>query len=152
LTNSGGASVDWTASATQDWVSLSETNGTLAAGVSTTVIVSINTNADNLAPGTYSNTVTFATPAIGGASLTRGGEITINPILMALATAPSDPRQFQIRLTGQPFQEYVIDASADVWHWTAITTNAAGTDGALIYVDPESALLPKRFYRGRPYR
>ena len=42
LTNTGGAGLDWTASANQPWVALSATSGSLAPSATTNVTVSIN--------------------------------------------------------------------------------------------------------------
>jgi hypothetical protein len=68
----------WSASATQAWLSLSATNGTLAASGSTTVTASINTNANALASGTYTDTVTFTNLATGD-SQTEPVSLTVNP-------------------------------------------------------------------------
>ncbi|MGD1020542.1 MAG: protease pro-enzyme activation domain-containing protein, partial [Verrucomicrobiia bacterium] len=78
LTNSGGAILSWSAANTQNWLSLSATNGTLAAGAWTTVTVSINANANSLAPGAYSDTVAFInlTNGIGNVALPIG--LTVN--------------------------------------------------------------------------
>jgi len=59
LTNTGEQSLAWTASKTQSWVGLSQTDGMLAGGASTTVTVSINSKANSLVPGDYSDTVSF---------------------------------------------------------------------------------------------
>jgi len=79
LQNTGGSSINWTASVTQTWVSLSSTSGTLAAGASTTVTVSINNNANSLPANAnpYSDTVTFATTTNGNGNTTRAVSLTI---------------------------------------------------------------------------
>jgi hypothetical protein len=82
LQNGGGAIFSWTASKTQNWVSLSSTSGTLAAGASTTVTVSINSNANGLNPGNYSDTVTFINTTNGNGNSTR-------PVALVVQTIPS---------------------------------------------------------------
>jgi hypothetical protein len=52
--------IDFTVSKTQSWIDLSTTGGYLPAGGSETVTVSINSAADSLANGDYSDTISFA--------------------------------------------------------------------------------------------
>jgi hypothetical protein len=78
LENTGNASIDWTASKTQSWVSLSSTSGVLAAGASTPVTVSINSNANGLSAETYNDTVTFTNTTNGNGSTTRVVMLTIS--------------------------------------------------------------------------
>ena len=59
LTNLGGTTLDWSASITADWLTLSATNGTLEAGASTNVTVFINSNAGSLEVNTYSDVIAF---------------------------------------------------------------------------------------------
>ena len=80
LTNSGGATLSWTASKTESWVSLSANSGSLAAGASTNVTVSINPSADSLAAGHYTETVSFVNSTTGNGSANRNVSLTINPI------------------------------------------------------------------------
>ncbi|MGD0651990.1 MAG: hypothetical protein ABSA97_12780, partial [Verrucomicrobiia bacterium] len=69
--------MDWSASNSQNWVSLSGTGGTLAAGASTNVTVTINSNANSLAAGVYSNTVTFINLTNGNGTTTRVVTLTV---------------------------------------------------------------------------
>jgi subtilisin family serine protease len=78
LQNTGGSSINWTASKGQTWVSLSSTSGTLSAGSSTTVTVSINSNANSFTPGTYSDTVIFTNATNGHGNTTRPVNLTVN--------------------------------------------------------------------------
>lgn len=78
LTNSGGSSINWSASKTAAWTSLSATSGTLAAGASTTVTVSVNSGANGLAAGSYSDTVTFANTTNGSGNTSRAVSLTVN--------------------------------------------------------------------------
>jgi T5SS/PEP-CTERM-associated repeat protein len=59
LTNHGDIALNWQASKSANWVSLSATSGTLPTGSSTSVTVSINSAANGLTADTYSDTVTF---------------------------------------------------------------------------------------------
>jgi parallel beta-helix repeat protein len=59
LRNTGEGSLNWTADKTQDWLTLSRTSGMLQGGESTTVTVSINSAANDLMTGHYSDIVTF---------------------------------------------------------------------------------------------
>ncbi len=77
LTNYGTASINWTASHVESWLTLSATSGTLLPGASTTVSVSINANANSLANGTYSDTVTFVN---GAESVVRSVKLMVGAV------------------------------------------------------------------------
>lgn len=70
LTNIGKSPIAWAAIASEPWISLSEQSGTLEAGASANVTVSINSNSQSLPSGVYSGTVTFTntTNGIGNTS------------------------------------------------------------------------------------
>ena len=78
LQNTGGSSINWTASNGQTWVSLSSTSGTLGPGASTTVTVSINSSANSLTPGSYSDTASFTNTTNGNGNTTRSVSLTVN--------------------------------------------------------------------------
>ena len=78
LSNTGSVSLDWSASKNMNWITLSASSGTLAGGASTTVTVSINSNADDLAIGDYLDTVTFTNRSNGLGSTNRAVNLAIN--------------------------------------------------------------------------
>jgi len=57
--NNGVSSINYTVSKTQSWVNLSTSGGSIPGGGSTTVTVSINSGANSLPDGGYSDTVSF---------------------------------------------------------------------------------------------
>lgn len=59
LKNLGDTTVTWQAAAPVDWLSFSETSGTLAVGESRMVEVYVNSQADLLSSGTYATSYTF---------------------------------------------------------------------------------------------
>jgi hypothetical protein len=71
LANSGGASLSWRATRTTNWVTLSATNGTLAAGAHTNITVMINASANRLTAGVYTNTISFTNLTNGLGNTTR---------------------------------------------------------------------------------
>jgi hypothetical protein len=90
LQNTGASSINWTASKLQNWMTLSSTSGTLGAGASTTVTVSINSVANSLPPGSYSDTVSFWNTTNGNGNTTRPVSLTVNALPGVLSVTPAD--------------------------------------------------------------
>ncbi|OPY70634.1 MAG: hypothetical protein A4E57_00478 [Syntrophorhabdaceae bacterium PtaU1.Bin034] len=89
LRNTGSTSINWTAAKGQNWVSLSPTNGTLTAGASRTVTASINSSANSLGAGSYSDTVTFTNTTNHIGDTTRPVSLTVTPAPCPLSINPS---------------------------------------------------------------
>ena len=78
LTNIGGVAMDWTATNSATWLTLSATSGTLAAGASTNVTATINTVlADSFAPDSYSDTIGFTNTPSGAGNTTRAVSLNV---------------------------------------------------------------------------
>lgn len=80
LTNSGNATLAWAANKAQSWVTLSATSGILSVGRATTVTVSINSTANSLAVGSYSDSITFTNVTNGNGTTSRAVGLVVNPI------------------------------------------------------------------------
>src|SRR5260221_2808005 len=78
----------WTVGKTANWLTLSATSGTLAAGGSTNITVSINANANSLVGGVYSDTVLFST-SNGSGNTTRPVSLTVNNVSSQLSVSPA---------------------------------------------------------------
>ncbi len=90
LTNSGGESLSWTASHTRTWVTLSSLGGTIGPGGFQDVTLSINSEADALTPGVYTDPVTFS--SLAGTAL-RTVTLTVGsgpPPTIVIDPAPPD--------------------------------------------------------------
>ena len=77
LQNTGSAPIDWTAAATQAWVTVSPLAGNLAAGAMATVTVSINAGANSLVAGVYNDTVTFTNTTNADGNTTRPVSLSV---------------------------------------------------------------------------
>ncbi len=143
LTNSGGASLSWTAGNTANWLTLSATSGALDGGDSTDVTVSINANANSLAAGGYSDTVSFTNATNGASNTTRSVTLTVNPLVADFTGSPtSGPAPLPVT-----FNDASTGGIITNWFWdfgdggtTNITTNAvvhtyaAGTYGVTLII------------------
>jgi hypothetical protein len=90
LTNSGSGTLSWTASNSANWLTLSATSGTLAAGSSATVTASINANANALSAGAYSDTLIFTNTSSTSGSTTRAVNLTVtNNLPLITSLTPS---------------------------------------------------------------
>jgi PKD repeat protein len=90
LSNSGGATLSWTASKTAPWLTLSATAGTLAPASNATVIASINGNANSLTPNSYFDTISFTNTTNGAGNDTRPVSLTVtNGAAQLTVTPPS---------------------------------------------------------------
>jgi hypothetical protein len=88
LTNSGGSALNWSVSQTTTWLDLSATGGSLEAGASTHLTVTLNDDANHLAAGNYSGTVSFGNVTTGNGNVLRRVYLTVLPRPGELAVVP----------------------------------------------------------------
>jgi Viral BACON domain len=69
--------LSWAAAWTSNWLTLSATNGLLAGGAQTNITVSINTNANTLARGSYMGTIGFMNQSNGLGNTTRSVSLSV---------------------------------------------------------------------------
>jgi thermolysin len=69
VTNGGVVSLSWTASHTQNWISVSPASGTLAGGGTAEVTVSLVSSALRLAQGVHTDSIVFSNSASGSRSV-----------------------------------------------------------------------------------
>ena len=127
VSNSGLAPLIWLAANSQGWLGLSAYNGTLAAGASTNLIASINTNANSLAVGSYSDGIMFTNLSYGAGSTVRPVSLTVlTP--GTLGVSPSNGLTATEPMAG-PFspasQSYVLtNSGAAMLSWSATNTQS----------------------------
>jgi uncharacterized repeat protein (TIGR03803 family) len=87
LTNAGTNTMSWTATKVATWLTLSPASGTLAGGANVTVTATINSAANSLAIGSYSDTLTFTNTTTGDGTTTRSVFLTVSgtPVLVVSA-------------------------------------------------------------------
>ena len=99
-------------------------------------------------------TAEFSDPAGNFNSSTN----SLTQSIVAVVVAPPPPSKLSLapsfahgavtaQLVGVANQTYVIEASADLVHWTPISTNVADAAGAVSLVDSNAVAYPSRFYR-----
>ena len=111
----GTGSLVWTATARQDWLTITPSSGTL--GRSTEVTVAINSRATTLPEGIYTNVVTFSNVTT---SVTQTREVTLT-----VFTSP------QLTLTPPSFT--VTNVLGGRTQRALTVGNAAGADGSLTF-------------------
>jgi len=88
LTNTGAGPISWSVTKTKTWVKVSKTGGTLAAGATALVTVSVVSNsAKMLDAGAISDTITFTNKTNGVGTTAR----KINRLVNAINTSLSSP-------------------------------------------------------------
>lgn len=88
LSNTGGQTIDWTCTKTQSWITLSKSSGTLVAGATDTVTVSINVIADVLVADDYVDIISFVntTNVIGTISVNASLTVSYRKIIFILSS------------------------------------------------------------------
>ncbi len=122
LSNTGGVAAVWSATNTVNWLTVSPTNGILAAGSSTNIIVSINANANSLTGGSYSDNVVYAM-SNGSGQILQSVNLTVNNPSAQLSVSPSS-LYTTFGQPGGPFspasQTYIVtNAGGATMNWTA---------------------------------
>jgi len=87
LTNNGGASIDFSVQESSDWLSASPLSGTLAAGASETVTISIDGTAPSLDVGAYAASIGFTNTTDGAGDTSRSVNLSVAPANDLFSTA-----------------------------------------------------------------
>jgi hypothetical protein len=153
LTNSGESPCAWLVSKTAAWLALSPGSGTLAAGASANVTLSVNASANGLAAGTYGDTVSFANQANGLGNTNRS-------VTLAVAVHPpvrlANPQlltngSLVLTLQGVTNRVYSIIVSSNLLNrltnWTEVL-RLTNTVGQTVFTNPPPPSSP-RYYRAK---
>lgn len=104
LRNDGGFAVQWSLAKTQDWLDIASEGGTLAAGASQTVNVSIRSDlVENFPVGTFTDTLTFTNLTEANRQFVRIVSVRVDPIEGILDVTPSGGFEFS-GPPGGPFE------------------------------------------------
>jgi len=134
LANIGAAPLDWTASNSAAWVSLSQTGGNLAAGASALIVVSIDSQADTLPIGRYNDTVAFVNTTNGNGDTTRS-------VSLAVTSTAGEEMSTASRTSGvAPLSVFfdAVGAASDVIQPTGSTPDYASFHYRWSFGDPGS--------------
>ena len=85
VSNTGTAPLNWYATKTANWLTLSPLSGALAPGTGTVVTVALNANAQSLVPGIFGDAITFTSTTNGNAHVTRPASLTVAGNVSSLA-------------------------------------------------------------------
>lgn len=150
LINTGDAALEWAASADVGWVTLSSSQGTLAVGQSTTVTVTVNTEAGSLKAGSYGGVVQFTNVTNGAGDTSRPVSLVVNSRVAPSLSLEISPllSSLSLRLAGDAESSYVLEVSADLAVWTPVATNRTDADGLATFSLP-AVEAARQFYRAR---
>jgi hypothetical protein len=115
LQNTGGSSIDWTAAKSETWTTVSSASGTLASGATTTVTLSVNSWANALSGGTYTDQVTFTNTTNGTGNTSRAVSLTVS-VAPALSVTPANR---DVAFTAGTTTFSISNAGGGTLDWTA---------------------------------
>ncbi|MCE5313755.1 MAG: S8 family serine peptidase [Armatimonadota bacterium] len=101
LVNMSNAAITWSAAKTKSWVSLSITGGTIEPGESVQLEVSINSSADAISEGQYSDVVTITSSAVNNNQIKLS--VDLNIVSAKMVVSPSTVLSSK-REPGQPIK------------------------------------------------
>ena len=122
LENTGEKTLSWSISKTTNWLTLSKVTGTLNAGETEDITLSINTNANSLVNGVYSDTVTISNTTNGNGNTSFSVSLTVNDVLETPSSISASDG------ASQAFIEIVWSGIADATYYNVYRSDTV--DGA----------------------
>jgi len=101
--NPGDAPMSWVATPSDGWLTVTPGGGTLSAGGAVTMIISINTAANSLQTGRYTNRVFITNLTTGAGSTSRVVELEVLTLPALLSVSP-DVDFYASGIAGGPFE------------------------------------------------
>jgi hypothetical protein len=140
VANTGGGTLNWTASESASWLSISPASGTNNGTITVTPSIT------GLPPGTYTTDVTVTAPGVGGSPATIPVTLTVDPIVPpALSVTPSSLAFNATQGGAAPAAKTlsVMNTGGGTLSWTAsddaswlTVTPSSGTDAATLTATP----------------
>lgn len=133
VTNAGGDTLRWTATADVDWIMLAPDTGTTASGTDS---VNVTVRSDTLAIGSYTGAVEVADTAAGTPPDTVA--VTLDVVALPGLIAVEDTIRFDAAWGVHPAAQvvHVTNTGGDTLQWTG------QPDSAWINVEPDSGAVP----------
>jgi hypothetical protein len=98
LRNEGDEPIDWTASCSAGWISISPSGGTISPWETKGTNVILNSNAAALPAGVYSDTVYFVNSTNGRGNTSRSARLTVYAMTLDLSGQRSEARAWILRI------------------------------------------------------
>src|ERR1044071_1899343 len=139
----------WNINNQTSWLSVSRTNGFLAAGDSTNITVTINTNANTLPAGNDAAALSFVNLSTGVSNTLRFVFLNINalpPTLNGLHVLSDG--NFAMTLQGVPNHIYGIQLSSNLVNWADVL-NLTNTHASTVFTSPPAVGSAQGFYRAK---
>lgn len=142
LNNPGAYPVNYTAAANQSWLTVAPASGTIPAGGSTTVTLSVNASANALPSATHNGTLTVTNTTNGLGTATRSAGLTVIPngqVIVRVATvegdgtfnfsSPTPSLNLSVATTGGAGQSAAITLNPGAYSITAALPDGFGLTG-----------------------
>ena len=146
LRNSGNAPLEWSAIPEATWFELTPSSGSLAQGETADVLISVSTNANQLAPGLHNSAVAFQNTSVPTAdSLRQLLQLQINSRLAPMAVIQNGV--FRAELSAPQAGSYSVEFSTNLVTWSSLATVVA--QNGSVQFDDIASTSGHRFYRLR---
>ncbi len=154
LNNTNATSLSWGVGKNALWLDLSASSGTLGAGTSTDITVTVNSTADSLLGGAYSDTVIFSNSTTGGwvphgvnLTVLTPGELSVSPVntfsVMEAVGGPFSPssQDYTLSNTGSISLNWTASATATWLNLSAVSGTLAGGSSTVVTVSIDSSAI-----------
>lgn len=141
VSNNGGGTLLWTATANQSWISLAPGSGSTTS--SSPDLVTVTVNRSGLSAGSYSGTVTIEENAAGGQSMNVSVLMEVASGGLPNLTLYSGPGSDNLRMYDQ--STHVLEVHISVWNNGPV---AAGPYETSLYLSTNTTISPSDFLLG----
>jgi subtilase family serine protease len=144
LTNMGNSTIKWSMQNSTNWLNLSPSQGTNAAGTSTSIVLSATTNANSYPTYVY-NFYANITNAYG--TNTFANSLIITTPLVFSGISKTD-NYINLQWNGSPYAYYQVWYSTNLTttNWYALTAPFLPTNSNITILDTNTT-LPSKFYQ-----
>ena len=161
LNNTNATTLNWAVAKNASWLDLSASSGTLDAGTSTDITVTVNSAANSFLGGIYSDTVTFSNattlgwvPRSVNLTVLTPGQLAVSPVntfsVMELVGGPFSPasQDYTLSNTGSISLNWTASATATWLNLSAVSGTLAGGSSTVVTasIDSSAITLPQGSY------